>query len=211
VFTRYPCVARVTYSSRMLASAAPLVRPQVPSASVVLITDVDGILRHVDIRALAEARPSLDALAGSTLVLCSSRSADALRAIQRELGIRQPFISDGGAALHIPAGYFCRTIAGAVVDGYETIDFGVRRLAHALRLLIALFRTCPVSPLIVGIGFEWRDRVLLREVDVPVVIRDAAVDQSALLRNVPGAYLTDACGDGGLLEAVFGNGSVGRA
>lgn len=195
----------------MLASAAPLVRLQVPSASVVLITDVDGILRHVGIRALAEARPALDALAGSTLVLCSSRSADALRAIQRELGIRHPFISDGGAALHIPTGYFFGTTAGAPDDGYETIDFGVRRLGHAVRLLIALFRTCPVSPLVVGIGFEWRDRVMLREVDVPVVIRDAVVDQSALLRNVPKAYLTNACGDGGLLEAVFGNGSVGRA
>jgi hypothetical protein len=195
----------------MLASAAPGVRSQVPSASVVLITDVDGILRHVGIRALAEARPALDALAGSSLVLCSTRRAGELRTIQRELGIRHPFISDGGAALHIPAGYFCGTIAGAAVDGYETIDFGVRRLAHALRLLIALFRACPVSPLVVGIGFEWRDRVMLREVDVPIVVRDAVVDQTALLRNVPRAYLTDACGDGGLLEAVFGNGSVGRA
>jgi hypothetical protein len=195
----------------MLASAAPFVRPQPPSASVVVLTDVDGILRHADIGALAEARPALDALAGSTLVLCSSRSADELRAIQRELGIRHPFISDGGAALHIPVGYFCGTIAGVSDDGFETIDFGVRRLGHAVRLLVALFRTCPVSPLIVGIGFEWRDRVLLREVDVPVVIRDAVADQSALLRNVPQAYLTDACGDDGLLEAVFGNGSVGRA
>jgi predicted mannosyl-3-phosphoglycerate phosphatase (HAD superfamily) len=195
----------------MLASAAPLVRPQVPSASVVLITDVDGILRHVGIRALAEARPAFEALSGSTLVLCSRRSAEQLRVIQRELGIRHPFISDGGAALHIPVGYFCRTVASSAVDGYETIDFGVRRLAHAVRLLVALFRTRPVSPLVVGIGFEWHDRVMLREVDVPVVIRDAAMDQSALLRNVPKAYLTDACGDGGLLEAVFGNGSVGRA
>jgi predicted mannosyl-3-phosphoglycerate phosphatase (HAD superfamily) len=209
----------------MLASTAPRVRPllrgEAPSASVVVITDVDGILRHADIRALAEAQPALDALAGSILVLCSSRSADELRAMQRQLGIRHPFISDGGAALHIPTGYFyqgadasaetLRGIPATRDDGYETIDFGVRRLGHALRLVIALFRTCPVSPLIVGIGFEWRDRVLLREVDVPVVIRDAVVDQSTLLRNVPQAYLTTACGDDGLLEAVFGHSSVGRA
>jgi predicted mannosyl-3-phosphoglycerate phosphatase (HAD superfamily) len=193
----------------MLASAAPLARPQAPSASVVVITDVDGILRHADFRTLAEARRMLDALAGSTLVLCSNRGAEELRAIQRELGIRQPFISDGGAAVHIPAGYFC--FGTAPDEGYETIDFGARRLGHALRLVIALFRTSPVPPLVVGIGFEWRDRVLLREVDVPVVIRDACVDQTALLRNVPQAYVTSACGDDGVLEAVFGNGSVGRA
>jgi predicted mannosyl-3-phosphoglycerate phosphatase (HAD superfamily) len=205
----------------LAASSAPLARFQAPSAGVVVITDVDGILRHGDISTLAEARLALDALAGSPLVLCSGRSAAELRALQREIGIRHPFISDGGAALHIPAGYFCLgadasaeaagTIANTADDSYETIDFGVRRLGHAVRLLIALFRTCPVPPLLVGIGFEWRDRVLLREVDIPVVIRDATVDQSALLRNIPNAYLTIACGDNGLAEVVFGHGSVGRA
>ena len=201
----------------MLASAAPLAPPQTSSASVVVITDVDGILRRADIRTLAEARPALDALAGSALVLCSGRNAVELRAIQRELGIRHPFIADGGAALHIPVGYFCvgadasAEVGSALDERYETIDFGVRRLGHAVRLVIALFRTCPVPPLVVGIGFEWRDRVLLREVDVPVVIRDAVLDQSALLRNVPQAYLTDACGNDGLLEVVLGHGSVGRA
>jgi hypothetical protein len=211
VITRYPASRAVAYSWPMLASAAPLTRPPAPSASVVVITDVDGILRRADITALAEARPALDALAGSTVVLCSSRSADELRAIQRELGIRHPFISDGGAALHIPVGYFCASGDASGDAAYETIDFGVRRLGHAVRLLVALFRTSPVPPLVVGIGFEWRDRILLREVDVPIVIRDAAGDQSALVRNVPGAYVTDACGDDGLFEVMFGHGSVGRA
>jgi predicted mannosyl-3-phosphoglycerate phosphatase (HAD superfamily) len=194
----------------MLASSAPLPRLQPPSASVVLIADVDGILRHGDTRTLAEARPVLDALAGSPLVLCSGRPAADVRGLQRQVGIRHPFISDGGAVLHIPDGYFCGT-AGGADDGFETIDFGVRRLGHAVRLVIALFRTRPVAPLVVGIGFDWRDRVLLREVDVPVVIRDPAIDQSALLRNVPNAYLTEACGDDGLAEVIFGHGSVGRA
>ena len=197
----------------LAASSAPLARAQAPSAGVVVITDVDGILRHGDISMLAEARSALDALAASHLVLCSGRSAGELRRLQRELGIRHPFISDGGAALHIPAGYFYAdtdATANIVDDVYEAIDFGVRRLGHAVRLLVALFRTCPVPPLIVGIGFDWRDRVLLREVDVPVVIRDTAVDQSALLRNFPNAYLTSACGDNGLAEVVFGHGSVGR-
>jgi predicted mannosyl-3-phosphoglycerate phosphatase (HAD superfamily) len=193
----------------MLASAAPSSVPNAPSASVVVITDVDGILRHDDSRTLAEARPLLQELAGSALVLCSNRGAKELRALQRELAIREPFISDGGAALHIPQGYFCGTSV-ASTDGFETIDFGVRRLAHAVRLLVALYRACPDPPLVVGIGFEWRDRVLLHEVDLPVVIRDSAVDQSGLLRNVPNAYLTDATGDDGLAEVVLGHGSVGR-
>jgi hypothetical protein len=194
----------------MLASAAPSTVPDAPSASVVVITDVDGILRHDDTRTLAEARPLLEELAGSALVLCSNRSAKALHAIQRDLGIRQPCISDGGAALHIPQGYFCGTADDCTSD-FETIDFGVRRLGHAVRLLVALFRACPDPPLVIGIGFEWRDRAMLHEVDIPVVIRDPALDQTGLLRNVPNAYFTAACGDDGLAEVVRGHGSVGRA
>jgi predicted mannosyl-3-phosphoglycerate phosphatase (HAD superfamily) len=207
----------------MLSSATPLVTPPAPSASVVVIADVDGILRHDGIRTLAEGRPVLDELSSSRLVLYSSRRATELRALQRDLGIRQPFISDGGAELHIPQGYFCpgaeasAEAAGTAgdladgADGYETIDFGVPRPGHAVRLLIALFRTCPDAPLVVGIGFEWRDRVLLHEVDVPVVIRDPARDQSGLLRNVPNACVADARGDTSLAEVVLRHGSVGRA
>jgi predicted mannosyl-3-phosphoglycerate phosphatase (HAD superfamily) len=195
----------------MLASAAPLSRIQPPSASVVVIADVDGILRHGDTRTLAEARPRFGALSGSILVLCSNRSAEQLRALQQQLDIRQPFISDGGAALHIPDGYFCGTATQGGVGGYETIDFGVRRLGHAVRLLVALYRACPMVPTIVGIGFEWRDRVLLREVDVPVVIKNPALDQSSLLRNVPNAYITDSPEDAELTRLVRTHGSVGRA
>jgi predicted mannosyl-3-phosphoglycerate phosphatase (HAD superfamily) len=194
----------------MLASAAPLSRIQPPSASVVVIADVDGILRHGDTRTLAEARPQLSALSASTLVLCSSRSADELRALQRQLDIKHPFISDGGAALHIPDGYFCGTVCQGTGNGYETIDFGVRRLGHAVRLLVALYRACPIVPTIVGIGFEWRDRVLLRAVDVPVVIKNPACDQSALLKNVPNAYISDGA-EAELTRLVLTHGSVGRA
>jgi hypothetical protein len=191
----------------MLASLPlPLSTLPAPSASVVVIADVDGILRHDGSRTLAEARPVLQRLAASTLVLCSSRSSAEVLALQRELGIRQPFISEGGARLHIPHGYFCGTAGPG--DGFETIDFGVRRLAHAVRLLIALFRTCPDAPLFVGIGFEWRDRVLLREVDVPIVIRESGVDQTGLLRNLPHAYVTE---NERLPEALFGRGPVGHA
>jgi predicted mannosyl-3-phosphoglycerate phosphatase (HAD superfamily) len=202
-----------------MPAAAPQSSTQVSSASVVVITDVDGILRHDDTRALAEARRVLQGLAGSRLVLCSSRSAAEMMKLQREIGLRQPFISDGGAAVHIPLGYFC-SASGAMqptpegadaADEYETIDFGVRRLGHAVRLLIELFRTCPEPPLVIGIGMEWRDRVLLHEVDVPVVIRHPALDQRSLLRNITHAYVTTECGGAGLAEVVFGHGSVGRA
>jgi hypothetical protein len=194
-----------------VSTAAAITVPQPPSASVIVIADVDGILRHGDIQMLAEARSVVEEIGGAPLVLCSSRGAAELMALQRDLGIRHPFISGGGSALHIPSGYFCGTVASDAPDEFETIDFGVRRLGHAVRLVIALFRTCPAPPLVVGIGFEWRDRVILREADVPVVIRDVGIDQTGLLRNVPHAYLTDACGGAGFTEALVGHSSVGRA
>jgi hypothetical protein len=173
---------------------------------VVVIADVDGILRHDGSRALAGARPVLQRLTASTLVLCSSRASAEVLALQRDLGIRQPFISEGGAKLHIPHGYFCGTAGPG--DGFETIDFGARRFGHAVRLLVALFRTGAETPLIVGVGFEWRDRVLLREVDVPIVIRASGVDQTSLLRNLPNAYVTD---NERLPEALFGRNPFGQA
>jgi len=194
----------------MLASVRSLPSPQPPSAGVVVIADVDGLLRHLDARTPAEARPLFEALTGSPLVLCSARGAEKLRALQRSLGICHPFISDGGAALHIPSGYFC----GAAGDGpceMETIDFGVRRLGHAVRLLVALYRTSSIAPLVVGIGYDWRDRVLLREVDVPIVLREPGVDQSGLLRNVPQAYVTEAPGGDGMIEVLLGHCSGGRS
>lgn len=173
--------------------------------------DVDCILRHGGVLTLADARPVLHALGDSTIVLSSNRSAAEVRSLQRELGIRQPFLSDGGAALHIPHGYFCGTVLDDAGDGYETIDFGVRRLGHAVRLLIALFRTCPVPPLIVGIGLEWRDRVLLREVDVPIVLRDPRLDQGTLVRNVPHALVTDGWQDARLTGLLYSHCSVGSS
>jgi predicted mannosyl-3-phosphoglycerate phosphatase (HAD superfamily) len=195
--------------------SAPLSRSSSQSApaSIVVITDVDGILRQVDRGVLAGARSALDVLSSgdAPVVICSTRSADELKALQRQLGIRHPFIADGGTSVHIPCGYFCGSVIPGAPDDWETIDFGARRLGHAVRLIVALYRTCPADPIVVGVGSSWHDRVLLREVDVPVVIRDDRQDQAALLRNVPHAYLTTASGGDGLSEVLLGRGSVGRA
>jgi predicted mannosyl-3-phosphoglycerate phosphatase (HAD superfamily) len=80
-----------------------------------------------------------------------------------------------------------------------------------VRLLVSLYRAAPVPPVVVGIGDDWRDRALLREVDAPVIVRNPAVDQSRLLRKVPTAYYTDAEGPSGWSEAVLGHCPAGRA
>jgi predicted mannosyl-3-phosphoglycerate phosphatase (HAD superfamily) len=91
------------------------------------------------------------------------------------------------------------------------IDFGAPRLGHAVRLVATLYRAAGVAPLIVGIGEDWRDRALLREVDTPIVVRNATFDQSRLVRNVPTAYVTEAAGPQGWIEAILGHCSAGDA
>ena len=195
-------------------SPAPLAapRPPVPSASVVVIADVGNLLRHPG--TLAEVRPAFDALARceTHVVLCSEQGPDEVQALQREMGIRQPFICRRGAALHIPRGFFCGLPADGPDRGeWEVIDFGTPRLGHAVRLVATLYRAAGLAPLIVGIGEDWRDRALLREVDAPVVVRSKTFDQARLLRNVPTAYLTEAEGPQGWTEAILGHCSAGDA
>jgi predicted mannosyl-3-phosphoglycerate phosphatase (HAD superfamily) len=186
------------------ASHAPSLPQQPPSASVVVIADVERLLRHS--ASLAEVRPGIEALLrGDTdIVLCSDGTADRMLALQRELGLRQPFICARGAALHIPRGFF----SGPRPDDdgqWEVIDFGTARLGHAVRLIVTLYRAAGLRPLFVGIGEEWRDRALLREVDSAVVVRNSAVDQMSLVRSVPSAYVTEAEGSAGWMEAIVGS------
>jgi predicted mannosyl-3-phosphoglycerate phosphatase (HAD superfamily) len=195
-------------------ATAPLLAPQppVPSASVVVIADVGNLLRHPG--TLAEVKPAFEALArcDTHVVLCSEQEPDEVEAVQRMLGVRLPFICRRGAALHIPRGFFCGLPAGGPSDGeWEVIDFGTPRLGHAVRLVATLYRAAGLAPLIVGIGQDWRDRALLREVDAPVVVRNSAVDQSRLVRNVPTAYVTEAEGANGWREAILGHCSAGDA
>jgi predicted mannosyl-3-phosphoglycerate phosphatase (HAD superfamily) len=186
-------------------------QPQPASASVVVIADVARLLRHPG--SLAEVRPAFEALARceTQVVMCVEGGPDEVVALQRALGVRQPFICRRGAAVHIPRGFFC-VAQGDDGDGeWEVIDFGTPRIAHAVGLVAALYRAAGTRSLLVGIGEEWRDRALLRAVDAPVVVRNSAVDQARLIQNVPSAYVTEAEGTDGWLEAILGHCSVGGA
>jgi predicted mannosyl-3-phosphoglycerate phosphatase (HAD superfamily) len=178
------------------------------SGTLVIFTRVDGLLRE---RAAAPCELSRDALTAllSTrvpLVLVSDTGAMDVRKIQRELGLLQPFISDGGGALHIPSAYFTQLDdAPTRADEWETFSFEANGPAAAMRLLGALFLARGHDKILtVGLGCDARDSLMLASVDIPIVVRNQHRDQSALLRYVPGAYLTTATGAAGWLEAVVG-------
>lgn len=97
------------------------------TVSVVVFSDADGVLHKPSTDALARARRSLARIdeARINLVLCSLKTRAELELLHQELGLRQPFIAEGGAAAFIPSGYFESPIAEARErSGYDVLEFG---------------------------------------------------------------------------------------
>jgi predicted mannosyl-3-phosphoglycerate phosphatase (HAD superfamily) len=188
---------------------APIAPPRVTaiSPSIVVISAIDGAMRASD-GTCEEVRTALDLLAdrGVPVVLMSHAGPDDVQDVQAELGLRHPFICNGGAALYIPRGYFME-LDGLTAGNaaWEVFEFGVPDPARAIRLLSSLFSVSGEEILTVGFASDWKDRALLAAVDVPIVVRNGSFDQQRLVRRVPGAYLTDAEGPAGWSEAVLGS------
>ena len=181
------------------------------AASLVIFTAVDGLLCDAETHSTRETRAALKMLAQRDipLVFTSSWSPSELLALQDELNLRYPFVANGGASLHIPAGYFPEvTRIGALRDGWNIVEFKVPEAGHAIRLLMSLYRLCSEGVVIVALADTAQHRVLLHGADVPVIVRNTNADQQVLLREMPSAYLTTAVGPAGWSEAILG--SVGE-
>jgi len=188
-----------------------------PSSSVVVVTTIDGTLLQPHGELGLNARVALDVLTdhGVPVVLWSEGRAADVIALQSELGFRHPFICQGGSTLYVPTLYFSEPIGLGRQDGSWTVidcsraphtTSGVIDGAQPIRLLVSLYRVYWDDVLIVGVGSEWRDRDLLHEVDVPVVVTRDDCDQTRLTRRFPDAYVTRASGPAGWCEAVLGAG-----
>ena len=177
--------------------------------SLVIFTTLDGPLRDVRSSGAGPARNAIAVLAdqGIPLVLVSRDAAEDVFAVQHELGLRHPFICDGGTAAYVPHGYFTELNGLTEPCGdWDVIPFQHGRgTAQAVRLLIALYRSYFDDAVVVGLGDRWDDRELLSEVDVPIVVRSEAADQRQLMLKLPSAYVTRASGPAGWSEAILGS------
>jgi mannosyl-3-phosphoglycerate phosphatase len=89
------------------------------------------------------------------LVICSSKTRAEIELIQQEFGIKHPFISENGAAVFVPRGYFGFDVPNSRnVAGYEAIAFGrpyadvvdaLRRIAERQRIDIIGFNDMSVE------------------------------------------------------------------
>jgi mannosyl-3-phosphoglycerate phosphatase family protein len=108
---------------------------------VIVFSDVDGVLLHPSAVSVARAAAALERLADESVsvVLCSLKTRAELELLQQQLGLRQPFIAESGAAVFVPRGYFPNwpPTPAKSIAGYDVIEFGrpygevVRKLGQA--------------------------------------------------------------------------------
>jgi predicted mannosyl-3-phosphoglycerate phosphatase (HAD superfamily) len=188
----------------MDATAIPDISVETPA--VVVFASVDDWGTGSDCESQLPRR-AVDLLANSgvRLVLVSASAATDVRRVQRHLHITEPFVCDGGAAVHVPCTCFWNLEAhDAGNDGCEIFRFNPPDRAAAVNLVRDLFLSSGHDVVTIGIGCDLEDYGVLSAVDVPVVVRDPVKDQRELLRHVPGAYLTNATGIDGWSEALIG-------
>ena len=127
--------------------------------------------------------------------------------IQRELGIMEPYLSEGGATLHIPYGYFGGGYAGSETD-WEMMTFVARGFGveppSGLQFLLQTYRMRRSDIVTVGLGVTSSDRFVLEHVDVPVIVRNRNIGQYQLQTSFPDAFVTHFEGPLGWGEAILG-------
>jgi mannosyl-3-phosphoglycerate phosphatase len=122
----------------------------VDSPFLVIVTDLDGTLLDHDTYGCEAARDTLDRLTRNAVpvVLCSSKTQAEIAAVQRELGIRHPCISENGGALFIPDDYFpfLPSVVRRVHNGVA-VEFGspYRDVVAALQVVASRLRTTVVG------------------------------------------------------------------
>lgn len=120
------------------------------SPFLVAVTDLDGALLDRETYGCEAARETLDLLArtGVPVVLSSSKTQAEIAAVQRELGIRHPSISENGGALFIPDGYF-PFLPGIVrrVRNGVAVEFGspYRDVVAALQVVATRLHTTVIG------------------------------------------------------------------
>jgi mannosyl-3-phosphoglycerate phosphatase len=167
----------IAYRSQEALAAKPL-------ETVVIFADIDGTFL---VPPHAQRSSGADGILASeriAVVLCSSMTRAELEIVQQDLGIRQPFICESGAAILIPDGYFPFEVArDRHLAGYDVITFGrpythvvgvLHRVAARLNTPIVGFSDQSVEQVAreSGLSLSWARLAKLREYDEPFRLLD---------------------------------------
>jgi mannosyl-3-phosphoglycerate phosphatase len=164
-------------------------------SSIVVFSDVDGVLRAPHMPAFTTAAAVLRQLAAddAALVLCSGKTRAELEFVQQKLDITHPFICENGGAVIIPSGYFDVEVPNArAVAGRQAVEFGrpyaevvdvLHRTADRLRIEIVGFSDMSIEEVARDCRLPLLDARLakLREYDEPFRLIDPGLVARARL------------------------------
>jgi mannosyl-3-phosphoglycerate phosphatase len=157
------------------------------SSRFLVFSDLDGTLLDHATYSFAPARPALEALRkkGIPLVFCTSKTRAETERIRVALGNGDPFITENGAAIYMPAGYFPADDPESIPDGgYLVRSFGtpygeIRRVLEKIRARVAPsirgFGDMSASEVAAACGFSLAEAeaAKMREFDEPFLSGDA--------------------------------------
>ena len=114
------------FTSRVWAARNLRVEPRSTPTRIVLFSDPDT-LRREGTSEWGATRDAIRALEerGVAVVLWGNETRSQMEVIQRDLDLHHPFVSETGAGLFVPNGYFDEhLVGGRVVPNYRVLDFG---------------------------------------------------------------------------------------
>lgn len=108
---------------------------------LIIFTDLDGSLLDHENYSFAAAKPALERVqsAGIPLIITTSKTQQEVEPLQRDMGIKEPFIVENGAGIYLPRGYR----NWVVKDGERRGDYTVIRIGttySAIRLFVEKIR-----------------------------------------------------------------------
>jgi mannosyl-3-phosphoglycerate phosphatase len=114
------------FTSRFWARGRGSTEIESAARRIVLFSDPDT-LREEGTQGWTQTRAAIRALEeqGVAVVLWGNETRSQMEVIQRDLDLHHPFISETGAGLFVPHGYFRdRLVGGRVGPNYRIVDFG---------------------------------------------------------------------------------------
>ena len=106
----------------------PSVSRKTQGVKKLIFTDLDGTLLHPVSYSYAAALDSVRRLqeAGIPIVFCSAKTMSEQQVYRQELGVKDPFIIENGAAIIVPKDYFRFPFSfSRIIDDYYVVELGV--------------------------------------------------------------------------------------
>jgi mannosyl-3-phosphoglycerate phosphatase len=185
----------------------------------VVFADLDGTLLNGRYE-YKETQPIVDQITanGGSVVFCSSKTKSEIEYYRKKVGINEPFISENGAAIFIPKGYFPFQYACITTPTYNIIRLGTPY--HVLREKLAQIKRKTAAKIIgfgdmtlneiavdTGLPLNLAQLAMNREHDEPFKLLEGNKTHILNLINKEGLKLTE----GGRYFHLTGDSDKGKA